>query len=59
MSTKEIALSAHLVKQGAEGDDSLIAEMQKELLNRFGIEHITIQWERSAELHCENSCKTS
>jgi cobalt-zinc-cadmium efflux system protein len=59
MSTKEVALTAHLVKQGTEDDDSLIAEMKKELLNRFGIEHITIQWERSAELHCENGCKTS
>jgi cobalt-zinc-cadmium efflux system protein len=59
MSTTEVALTAHLVKQSTEGDDSLIAEMKKELYNRFGINHITIQWERSEELQCENACKTS
>jgi cobalt-zinc-cadmium efflux system protein len=58
MSTTEVALTAHLVKQSTEDDDSLIAEMKKELHNRFGIEHITIQWERGEELfNCEDSCE--
>jgi hypothetical protein len=30
--------------------------MKKELQNRFGIEHITIQWERGELISCENSC---
>ena len=59
MSTTEVALTAHLVKQSTEDDDSLIAEMKKELHSRFGIDHITIQWKRDEELfHCENSCET-
>lgn len=59
MSTTEVALTAHLVKQSTEDDDCLISEMKKELHNRFGIEHITIQWERGEEVfHCENSCET-
>jgi cobalt-zinc-cadmium efflux system protein len=56
MSTTEVALTAHLMKQSTEDDDSLIAQMKKELQSRFGIEHITIQWERSEELNC-NSCR--
>ena len=58
MSTTEVALTAHLVKQNTEDDDSLIAEMKKELHNSFGIEHIAIQWERGEELfNCEDSCE--
>lgn len=56
MSTTEVALTAHLVKQSTADDDSLITEMKKELHDRFGIEHITIQWERGELFHCENSC---
>ena len=59
MSTTEVALTAHLVKQGTEDDDSLIAKMKKELHRRFAIDHITIQWERGEDLlNCENSCET-
>ena len=58
MSTTEVALTAHLVKQNTEDDDSLIAEMKKELHSRFGINHITIQWERGEELfNNENPAK--
>lgn len=56
MSTTEVALTAHLVKQSPKDDDTLIAQMEKELYYRFGINHVTIQWERSKELSCENSC---
>ena len=56
MSTTEVALTAHIVKRSTEDDDSLIAEMKKELQSRFGIEHITIQWERGELINCENSC---
>lgn len=57
MSTSEVALTAHLVKQSAENDDALISEMRKELRRRFGIGHITIQWERGEDLHCEGACE--
>jgi cobalt-zinc-cadmium efflux system protein len=59
MSTTEVALTADLVKESTEDDDSLLAEMRKELHSRYGIEHITIQWERGGELfQSENSCET-
>jgi len=57
MSTSEIALTAHLVKRSAENDDLLIAEIGGELRRRFGIGHITIQWERGETLGCGESCK--
>ena len=59
MSTTDVALTAHLVKQSTIDDDRLIAVMKRELQKRFGIGHITIQWERGDRLHpredpCEN-----
>jgi len=57
MSTSEIALTAHLVKQSAEDDDILLAEMREGLRNRFGIGHITIQWERGKKLRHGETCK--
>jgi cobalt-zinc-cadmium efflux system protein len=46
MSTTEIALTAHLVKPDAEVDDLLLGRIGRELHDRFGIEHTTIQLER-------------
>lgn len=46
MSTTEPVLTAHLVKPDPSDDDELIARIMKELHERFGIEHATIQWER-------------
>jgi cobalt-zinc-cadmium efflux system protein len=58
MSTSETALTVHLVKPDAKDDDRLIGQASKELHDRFGIEHITIQWERRTELdHCGGSCE--
>lgn len=58
MSTTETALTAHLVKPDSNGDDMLIEKASKELHERFGIDHITLQWERWQELdHCEGSCE--
>ena len=58
MSTTDIALTAHLVKQNPKDDDQLIDRMKKELKARFGIGHITIQWERGDGLHpYEGSCE--
>ena len=58
MSTSETALTVHLVKPDAGDDDTLIEQASRELHDRFGIEHITIQWERRPELdHCGSSCQ--
>ena len=58
MSTTDVALTAHLVKQSTIDDDRLIAVMKRELQKRFGIGHITIQWERGDRLHpCEDPCE--
>jgi len=58
MSTSETALTVHLLKPDAGDDDTLIEEASRALHERFGIEHITIQWERRSELnHCGGSCE--
>ena len=51
MSTTETALTAHLVKPNAADEDDLLTGAAKELHDRFGIEHATIQIER-ADGHC-------
>jgi cobalt-zinc-cadmium efflux system protein len=45
MSTTETALTAHLVKPDGTLDDPLLMRMQDELHDRFGIEHMTVQFE--------------
>jgi cobalt-zinc-cadmium efflux system protein len=58
MSTSETALTAHLLKPEASDDDTLIEQAGRELQQRFGIAHITIQWERRPGLDdCGNACK--
>jgi cobalt-zinc-cadmium efflux system protein len=47
MSTTETALTAHLVRPQVENDDLLLARIQHELHDRFGILHATIQVERA------------
>jgi len=49
MSTTTSALTAHLVKPDASDDDALLRRVSTELHQRFGIEHTTVQWERSAD----------
>ncbi len=46
LSTMETALSAHLIKPGAETDDQMLSRISEELHHRFGIGHSTIQVER-------------
>ncbi len=46
LSTTETALTAHLTKPDAQVDDALLTQMNRELHDRFGIEHTTIQLER-------------
>jgi len=45
MSTTESALTAHLIKPDGRLDDPLLLQIQEELHDRFGIEHMTIQLE--------------
>lgn len=46
MSTTETALTAHLVLPGGHDGDALLARACRELHDRFGIEHSTLQVER-------------
>jgi cobalt-zinc-cadmium efflux system protein len=51
MSTTETALTAHLVRPGAVVEDGLLERMRRELHDRFGIEHATIQIEAGDPAH--------
>jgi cobalt-zinc-cadmium efflux system protein len=58
MSTTETALTVHLVKPDPEDDDVLIEMASKELHDQFGIDHITLQWERIPSTNqCGDSCE--
>ncbi len=46
MGTTDIALTVHLVKSDAVIDDALLAQINAALEERFGIRHITVQFER-------------
>ncbi len=55
MSTTETALTAHLVIPEETKDDFFLKKVCSELHNRFGIEHSTIQIEKSAQSsNCEH-----
>jgi cobalt-zinc-cadmium efflux system protein len=54
LSTSETALTAHLVKPDTKDDDALIKKASETLYDRFGIGHVTLQWERQADTYqCE------
>ena len=52
VSTTETALTVHLQKPDPSGDDRLLRQIGHELKERFGIDHITVQWERE-NLSCK------
>lgn len=55
MSTREAALTVHLVKPNVSDDDALLREITSHLHDHFGIEHATIQIERSTHtMNCED-----
>jgi len=55
MSTTETALTAHLVMPDGEQDDKFLGKISRTLDNQFGIEHSTIQVEKSAQSsNCES-----
>jgi len=45
MSTTEVALTVHLVRPGAAVDDGFLASMCRDLRERFGVQHATVQIE--------------
>jgi cobalt-zinc-cadmium efflux system protein len=51
MSTTETALTAHLVRPGVGVDDGLLDRLRRELHDRFGIEHATLQIETGDPAH--------
>jgi cobalt-zinc-cadmium efflux system protein len=51
MSTTETALTARLVRPGSQIDDGLLEQVRRELHDRFGIEHATIQLETGDPAH--------
>ena len=58
ISTTETALTAHLVKPDPIDDDVLIAQVRRELFENFGIDHMTLQWERSDSfVQCGAACE--
>jgi cobalt-zinc-cadmium efflux system protein len=57
LSTTETALTVHLVKPETEGDDELLRNVSRELSAHFGIDHPTIQFERTHALHRLPACK--
>lgn len=52
LSTTEVALTAHLVRNVDDNDDALLATTARELHERFGIEHSTFQLERQRCAGC-------
>jgi cobalt-zinc-cadmium efflux system protein len=51
MSTTETALTVHLVMPNGNPSDRFIAQISRELRERFGVGHATIQVETGDELH--------
>ena len=49
MSTKETALTAHLVMPGGHPGDPFLHELSHELEHHFGIGHATVQIESGAD----------
>ena len=57
ISTTETALTAHLVKPDPTDDDALITQVRRGLFENFGIDHMTLQWERSDSfVQCGAAC---
>ena len=53
MSTTEVALTAHVIRPETGNDDVFLADVSKQLHERFGIEHATIQVERGSGEVCK------
>lgn len=54
MSTTDVALTAHLIRPCHGGEDAMLATATRELRERFGIAHATLQVEQGLAIHpCE------
>jgi cobalt-zinc-cadmium efflux system protein len=54
MSTTDVALTAHLIRPCPGGEDAVLAVATRELRERFGIAHATLQLEQGLAIHpCE------
>ena len=51
MSTTDAALTVHLVKPDASIDDALLSRINHDLQHRFGIGHVTVQFEHGDAAH--------
>jgi cobalt-zinc-cadmium efflux system protein len=51
MSTTEVALTAHLVRPGAGLDDELLGKVCRDMQEKFGIGHVTVQIEQGDPEH--------
>ena len=51
MSTTDVALTAHLIRPCHGGEDALLAAATRELRERFGIAHATLQVEQGLAIH--------
>ena len=52
MSTTDVALTAHLVRPGHDGEDGFRGMLAHALENRFGVRHATLQIEQTRGEHC-------
>jgi len=60
MSTTDVALTAHLIRPCHGGEDALLATATRELRERFGISHATLQVEQGLAIHpCEQAAPGS
>ncbi len=55
MSTTQVALTAHILRQSEKVDDDLLHQAATELKEKYGIHHSTIQIENG---HCNLHCQT-
>lgn len=55
MSTTEVALTAHLLRNSSDIDDELLHNAAKDLQEQYGVHHSTIQIENGhCQLHCQD-----
>src|SRR5690349_9826009 len=60
MSTTDVALTAHLIRPCHGGEDALLAAATRQLRERFGIAHATLQVEQGLAIHpCEQAAPGS
>ena len=54
MSTTQVAMTAHILREANSLDDDFLHQTTRELKNKFGIHHTTIQIENG---HCQLNCQ--